>query len=178
MRMNRHYKWIPDWTEPTFFPNRIDDFIHEPTKGKYIFVGSMSDICYWELGWKEAMLELCEFHDQATFIFLTKDPRAYHGVSFPDNCILGLTVTGNDWGAESNKMIAFYRIDHSRKFVSVEPILGGSFEGFNLGTMERVIVGANSNRCADAPKKEWIDNIRMSVPYGKIFWKPSIKPYL
>ena len=169
-RMNTRFKWIPEWTEPQFFENRL----LEPSKVKKpstIFVGSVSDIAFWKKEWTEAVLTICQGCSQHTFMFLTKDPTIYEGYKFPDNCMLGVTLT--DRRLINFSIERFYDIPCKQKFISIEPILS-TFTYMKFRNIDLIIVGAMTGAGAKPPKKEWID----SIQHSNIHWKANIKKYL
>lgn len=161
------------FTDVVIHQDRLNDKF--PKKPSFIFVGSMTDICWWDNEGKKAVLNIVKRNPQHTFIFLTKNPGHAYNMVFPDNCILGVTVTGNDWGVELDRINSLYMMSHKRKFVSIEPLLGKDFEGFLLNEFDTVIVGAMTGRGAIKPKQSWIDEIKRRVPAGHLYWKNSIK---
>jgi len=72
---------------------------------------------------------MAEFKD-VTFYCLTKNPKRYLGLKFPDNVVLGATIESNinqTWISRapptSERLEAMARVEHKRKFISIEPIL-------------------------------------------------------
>jgi len=59
------------------------------------------------------------------------------------------------------------------KFISFEPLLG-DMSGLDLSGIDLVIVGADSTKGAEPPRKEWIESIK----HPNIFYKNNIKKYL
>lgn len=177
-KMNDRFKWIPDFTELKYYPERL----YEPAKIKKpskIFVGSMSDPCYWTSEWFYDITKVCEDNPQHTFMFLSKGSCPYWGRYFPNNVILGVTLTCENYHVD-NKIFTNYLSHHRRGFVSIEPLLGRllfSKLAFSNST-EKVIVGAMTGPGAIKPKSEWIQSIKDNVPEKKIFWKNNIKRYL
>jgi len=70
-RLNDRFGMIPDFSVPTFFPERLNDKF--PKKPSKIFVGSMTDICFWKREWMDEVLKVIRKQPQHTFMFLTKD---------------------------------------------------------------------------------------------------------
>lgn len=169
-KINDRFKYIPEWTEPQFYLERLKE--KAPKKPSKIFVGSMTDICYWKAEWKKRVILYCHQHPQHTFMFLTKDTTAYLNYDFPDNCWLGVTVTD----PISKAFVYYYKLimkKRNKKFVSVEPILW-SFSPSAFNDMDLVIVGAMTGPGAIKPEKEWIESIK----HKNIFYKDNIKKYL
>lgn len=74
-----------------------------PKKPQRIFVGSMSEIYYWEDEWVEKVLEKVKQYPQHIFQFLTKYPEIYKDWVWPKNCWLGVTITKNPKDRESGR---------------------------------------------------------------------------
>jgi protein gp37 len=144
----------------TFYPNRLlePNKIKKPSK---IFVGSMSDICYWQEWVLRDVIKVAIDNPQHIFMFLTKSPEIYESFHFPKNCYLGITWTGTETDWESK----MYNQNHgwvgkkNIKFISLEPILGDNFS-FLTSTFVRpdwIICGGLTPRSFH--KKEWIDRL-------------------
>ena len=136
-----------------------------PKKPQRIFVGSMSEIYYWEDRWLEKVLEKVKLYPQHIFQFLTRYPETYNKWPFPEipeNCWLGTTITKME-DLNNRGIYNFIRgYDNIRniRFVSFEPLL----ERIEIETDFKtnwVIIGAETgNRKGKIiPKKEWIENI-------------------
>lgn len=165
-RKNDRFKFIKDWTKPQFYENRLIEpsLIKRPS---VIFVVSMGDLFGEgvEIEWIYRVIEVCKNNPRHTFMFLTKNPVGYNGFSFPDNCMLGLTMTT----ANNDNMQSFVDYSHGRRFLSIEPLLG-SFSGFSFKGVELVIVGAMTGTKAVIPKMEWVNSIR----FENIFYKKNL----
>ena len=160
---------IPKWEEPVFFPGRLG----EPAKVKkpsIIFVGSMCDLFgdWVPNNWIIDTIKTCRENPQHTFMFLTKNPKRYAEFEFPDNCMLGATIT-----KPSNDKIGSLYGHSNQTFISIEPLLG-DFTGHEFTDIDLVIVGAMTGPGAIKPKKEWIDSIK----HHNIFYKENIKQYM
>ena len=161
-----------------FEPFFLESQFHKkfPKKPQRIFVGSMSEIYYWEKEWIEMVIEKVKQYPQHTFQFLTKDPEVYNEWVFPENCWLGVTVTKKDDIKKDS-------LDHlndshlfKKTFISFEPLLEEINPNDYIGfwDIDWVIIGAETgNRKGKIiPKKEWVENI---VNYCK---EASIPVYL
>jgi protein gp37 len=179
-RLNDRFKWVSDFTKITEIPHRLLN----PTIKKNpctIFVGSMSDVCYWPHGYIRTVLNVCRDCPQHTFMFLTKRPITYWLFDWPENCVLGLTITGERILYDQYMIISdLMSYDTTtpprslgRVFLSIEPLLGEIVSEIPE-SIEKVIVGAMTGPGAIVPKKEWIESIK----HSNIFWKPSIRKYL
>lgn len=172
-------KKVPDayakhFGEMQFFPERLGI----PKKSKVIkcvFVGSMTDICFWEKLWMRMVLNTVEFHPEIVFMFLTKDPSVYTHFNFPQNCWLGVTITGaEDFDKQFELSRSLQKNIPNKLFVSVEPLLGYILYDFRGRGIDLVIVGADSRKNGIAPKREWIE----SIQHPNIHYKKNIIKYL
>lgn len=125
-----------DFETPVFREDRIN----EPYKVGpcRIFVNQLSDIVGdWIPGeWVERVLSVCRDLPEHDFIIQTKLPEKFTKYRFPDNCILGVTIT---------KPEEWYRADimkkyKNRKMCSLEPIQG-DFTGKDFSQFEFVVIG-------------------------------------
>lgn len=167
--------------KPTFLDSQY--YKSFPKKPQRIFVGSMSEIYYWDKVWIQKVIDKIKEYPQHTFQFLTKYPEVYNKWPFPEipvNCWLGTTIT--KMGDLNNRGIYnFFRgYDSIRniRFVSFEPLLERIKIESDFKT-NWVIIGAESGnrRGKIIPKKEWIENI---VDYCRennipIYLKDSLK---
>ena len=165
-----------------FYPLTLSSVPKRSRVIKKVFVGSMSDICYWKPEWLVETLEFCEERPEMEFMFLTKDPGVYKKYYFPKNCWQGFTVIDqSDIDIISIKnpgYLSFIRGrsgEKNRKFLSIEPLINNVVLG-NLeeNLIDLVIVGADSSKNPVIPKKEWIDSIK----HPNIHYKKNIKKYL
>lgn len=137
---------VPTWIESNF-QKRL------PTKPKRIFVGSMSDIEYWQIGWMKKVLKKIKDYPQHIFLFLTKSPSVYKRFEFPKNCWFGLTVTGN---IDTHKIDKLRMVETTNlRFISIEPLL--SEINFNLLYADWIIVGGLTPK--PVHKEHWVELI-------------------
>lgn len=163
-----------------FHPDRLIEPIKVKKPSK-IFVGSMSDIEYWNINDIEEVLYIVNKCQQHTFMFLSKNPLSYTEPSrcfgWPNNTMQGLTVEipSNGIMIKMIHKINFF----PRPYLSIEPIAGGLYEPVPE-KMELVIVGAETGNRKDKiiPQQSWIESIRENCPAEKVFWKDNIKKYL
>lgn len=118
-QLNTLRRFIPVWHQPVFYPNRLLD-PHRRKKAAVIFVGSMSDICFWEPHWVRQVISACGLYNRHTYLFLTKDASVYKKYAFPDNCWLGATVTDNTY---LKNIIDIAKLPINNTFISFEPLL-------------------------------------------------------
>jgi len=152
-----------------------------PKKPQRIFVGSMSEIHYWEQRWMEVVLGRILSYPQHTFQFLTRHPEVYTNYSFPKNCWLGVTIVE---GIDSIEWMRFkMSYPDNLKFISLEPLIKQAIAKENskadLRGIDWVILGAETGkrRGKIIPKKEWIENIIDYCRKDKIpvYLKDSLK---
>ena len=162
---------------PTFLNSQFDKKF--PKKPQRIFVGSMSEIYYWETEWREKVREKIKQYPQHIFQFLTKFRVVYNAWSFPENCWLGITATRED---DLKLGLPFLMVTDKRiQFLSIEPIL----EKINpklfdeITRIDWIIIGAETGNRKDRviPKREWIDDIVLYCKdkYIPIYLKDSLK---
>ena len=141
---------------PTFLHSNFNEkFPQEPAR---IFVGSMSEIGFWEIEWTQKILKKIEDTLQHTFIFLTKFPRVYERYHFPQNCWLGTTIT---YGERRDIILKRLKVPNL-KFISFEPLLSqiNIEDFFDDETLfpDWIIIGAQTNPWRP-PRLEWIESI-------------------
>lgn len=171
----RHPTWV--WTgdhleglrdfKPTFLYSQYCKKF--PKKPQRIFVGSMSEIYYWDEEWIEMVIEKVKKYPQHTFQFLTKYPEVYDKYIFPKNCWLGVTITKEK---DFERGIPYLFITSCNiTFVSVEPILGPiNPKPFKNANIDWVIIGAETgNRKGKViPKLDWVLEIVRYCEHNKI----------
>lgn len=176
-KLQNFKQYAKSFNEIQFLPERLEKPC-TTKKPSTIFVGSMSDPEYWDQDNFEDIINVCKNHPQHTFMFLTKNWGAYCNFSFPNNVVLGITLTFECVIDCSQQMYGFKDIKKHRKFISIEPLLGCVKQNNNIYDYEQIIVGPMTGKNSIAPKKEWIDSIKKNIPEDKIFWKNNIKKYL
>ncbi len=173
--MNERFKFIPDFSKPQFFPERLS----EPSKLKKpskIFVCSMGEIFDINFRIIIQIIEIMKICPQHTFMILTQKPDCYPLHKFPDNVWLGLTLANEYEVLNARHYSDFLRytgLSNNKRFVSIEPIRD-TFNNINLSAMDLVIVGAMTGPKAKPTYKSWIE----SVKHNNIFYKESAKRIL
>jgi len=152
-----------------FRPIMLFSHLHQklPKKPQKIFVGSMSEIHYWEINWVMAVIQKAKEYPQHTFQFLTKFPDVYFEYTFPKNCWLGVTISEKPKYRKDQHMEEYYVFVRSNpgniKFVCFEPLLERIDPSYynNLKGIDWVIVGAETgNRKGKIiPEKSWVKDI-------------------
>ena len=138
-----------------YWPRTFDTVPRKPKKPIKIWIGSVSEIAYWEDSFLEKTIDFCADHSNIDFMFLTKDPHVYLRHTFPLNCQLGLTITNSDDFKHYNDFINLHLRNYT--FLSIEPLLG-FIGGIISRQIDLVIVGMQT-KPALMPKREWIESI-------------------
>ena len=156
--------------EQRFNPRFYDERLAEPTKIKKpsrIFVCSMGDLLGEWVDSKliEQVINITRLAPQHTYLFLTKNPQRYSDFSFPDNCWLGTTITGQ-WNEETEFGWRRQKLSNKGKnhlFISFEPLMEdyAPYLGICLEQISLFIIGAMTGPEAKyhQPKKEWVENL-------------------
>ena len=154
----------------TFLKSHFDKKF--PKKPQRIFVGSMSEIYYWDEVWIEKVIEKVKQYPQHTFQFLTKDSYTYHNYRFyyfPKNCWLGVTITKEK--DLKNISHRFIYSNNNITYLSIEPILEYIKPSLiNTLNIDWVIIGAETgNRKGKViPNLDWVLEIVRYCEHHKI----------
>lgn len=154
--------------KPTFLYSQIGKKL--PKKPQRIFVGSMSEIYYWEKFWIEGVIKKIKLYPQHIFQFLTKHPAVYERYIFPRNCWLGVTIT-RDIELNDVSFLQFaYRDSNNIKYISFEPLLNRMVFLSVLNYFDWVIIGAETgNRKGKViPNLDWVLEIAGYCKHHKI----------
>lgn len=161
--------------KPTFLHSQFKRKF--PKKPQRIFVGSMSEIYYWEDEWLEKVLEKVKLYPQHIFQFLTKFPDIYLKYAFPKNCWLGITIVEGIDNIEYQK----FKISNpdNLKFICFEPLFKKI--SVNLDGIDWIILGAETGnrRGKVIPIREWFEEIayRRSIDRPSIYVKDNLTKY-
>lgn len=163
----RGSKAFPNGFEPTWHPERLD----EPVRAKKpmrIFVGSMTDMMglWWKRMQIESVIKMCRATPRHLYLWLTKNPLRYKEFSWPDNVMLGVTITGDDEPnrkrllefIEGANLVNIRQHKKIKCFVSLEPMLGPAPEKLLYYT-DWLIIGALTGDNPKQPEKKWVDDV-------------------
>lgn len=171
-RMNNRFHYIPDFSKPQFFPERLKQLAEK--KPQIIFMDSMSDIADWEDEWAYRTADAIHDNPQHKYIFLTKRPEI-GTLLVGNNLWNGVTVTRQN---ELIRIPQLFEFIDNRAFVSIEPILGPIDLRVLIQKPQWVIIGAETGNRKDKviPKREWIESIvsECRVAGIPIFMKGSL----
>ena len=133
-KMNNRFKWIPDFSKPQFFPERLEQL--KSKKSNNIFMDSMSDIEYWKDEWIEEIFTACHNAPQHNYLFLTKNAEGYENAienyacedrgsqdsfEFFKNFWFGVSITNQN---DVHKAVELQKLDEGHRFLSIEPLHG------------------------------------------------------
>jgi protein gp37 len=149
----KRFKPTPIWSQILKF--------NPPKKPCKIFVGSMSDIAFWDSSCIKALAEAATKLPQHTFQILTKNPqhRLYTTLDkvMSENVWFGVTITQQK---ELHKLNEFKRVWHTRiKYISFEPLLEDIELNIDPALINWIIVGSMSGRKRQPAKIEGIEKI-------------------
>lgn len=193
-RMNKRFKWVDDWNEPQFFPERLKAFGSKTPKS--VFVNSMSDIAYWTRKQVLTLFYAMTENPKHRYIALTKDyekwckvrDEAVSGTTadfsiLNDIFFVGRTIDRNDRIPDDFITADFINIEPIEEEIETERLVGcieyDGGSGLELPMGRAIIVGAETgNRKGKvAPQKHWIDKLvkfadEWNIP---IFMKESLR---
>ena len=163
-KINDRFKFVENWNEPKFFPERLKEF--KSKKPKSVFIDSMSDIGCWDDEWLAQVLSVIADNPQHNYIALTKtdSTKVYlkivkYEIDNGDkklNFYLGKSVTNQE---QYDKLLDK---DELADFLSIEPLHSHIDFGKRIPKcVKTVIIGAETgNRKGKiVPEKQWVQDI-------------------
>ena len=139
--------------DPTFYLHRIRE-PYKVVEPALIFVSDTGDLFgkWVPRRWIKQVLQVAKDCGQHTFLFLTKNPAGYRGLSFTDNCWIGTSVSSD---RDQRRVDILRGIDATIRYLSIEPLLGPV--SFPLDGIHWVIVGAKTGGSGvPAPQRSWV----------------------
>jgi len=188
-------RFFPTGFTPTLYPNRLlapskmeipEDREHESGINN-VFVCSMADLFgdWVPQEWIDQVLDAVRNAPEWNFIFLTKNPKRYIGIEWPENAWVGTTVDTQE--RVEAAVDAFSQIEANVKFLSCEPLKEHlqfnseeyDIEGEWLSVFNWVIIGGQSGSSgeeADQPEWEWVESLHNQARNAgcAIYWKPNL----
>ena len=188
-------RFSPTKFAPTLYPDRLtaSDRTKIPENRKdeeginTVFVCSMADLFgdWVPQEWIDQVLDAVRNAPEWNFIFLTKNPKRYIGIEWPENAWVGTTVDTQE--RVEAAVDAFSQIEANVKFLSCEPLkehLQFNSEEYNikgewLSVFNWVIIGGQSETSgmsADQPEWEWVESLHNQARNAgcAIYWKPNL----
>ena len=132
-RLQPQAKKYRDGFIPAFHP---DELSRRFKPGDFVFVSDMGDIAFARLEQRRAIVRRVSEFPETCFLFQSKDPGIFEGPTFSNlpNAYLGTTLeTNRDYGltralSPLNRYLVMRRLDHARKFISIEPVMDFELE--------------------------------------------------
>jgi protein gp37 len=147
--------------------------------GDAVFVCSMGDLfgCWVPNDWIWQVMRQVENNPQWTFLFLTKNPRRYESVQFPENAWIGATVDRQNRVELTEKALA--NAYAPVRFVSCEPLLE-EITFSDMSMIDWLIIGAQSRTSGAAefqPEWSWVWSLLRQAHEAKtpVYWKDNLK---
>ncbi len=156
--------------KPTFLWGNFRNYKF-PKKPSKIFIGSMSDIAFWEPEWIVMIADVIKYYPQHTFQLLTKFPNRYFKIyeMFPKNVLFGITISDSKQVA---KVYDFYDTKAAleyqsnmylfKTFISFEPLLLDNILPqceSNIRDSDWIIIGTMSGKKRIPAKIEVVKHI-------------------
>lgn len=152
---------FPGTMKPAFHSKRLSQPLGVK-KPSLVFTGSSGDMWgdWVDSEWIDDVLDVCSaLAPHHTYQFLTKNPHRYGQFAIPKNCWVGTTVDGTERTKNNIDDLVIATNGHCNivRFISFEPLLSKVCP--DLYGIRWVIIGANSNKGAARPPKQWADII-------------------
>ena len=153
--------------EPHFHGMRLYNPAPKTKEGQFVFFPKGGDVSFCFAPDFLEMLKFCETNPQTTFLIQSKNPDYFWNFRYPQNVILGITLetdldefdTPSKYHhyreislatAPMKRAIDFLNVNHSRKEVTIEPILKFSNNLINwlqFCKPEFIYVGYDTKKC-------------------------------
>mgnify|MGYP001588329511 FL=1 len=166
---------------PGFRPALHISHLNDPLARKKparIGVSFMGDFCGPQVHrhWQAQVLEVVRRCPQHQFVFLTKEGFQLQYFKWPDNCWVGVSITGALPEVDRHNLAALKQVQAPVRWVSFEPLLGPG-EG-DLAGIQWVVIGSQSGPHARQPHLEWVGDImeqagRRGIP---LWMKRNLSP--
>ena len=136
-------------------------------EGEFIFFPSSGDVAFCNFTEMIKAIEFMRKWNDRTFLMQTKNSGSFLACSYPENCVLGITMETDQFEFKSpskyklyseisKAVLPFWRykgmlaVEHKRKFVTIEPILQHTSDFADLIeeiNPEFVYVGYDNHNC-------------------------------
>lgn len=181
-KINDRFKFVENWNEPKFFPERLKEF--KSKKPKSVFIDSMSDIGCWDDEWLAQVLSIIADNPQHYYLALTKtNARKIWSKTVRYEMLNQKAVSHFYLGKSVTNQSQFDTLITNGEivdFLSVEPLHSPIDFGKNLPKYARtVIIGAETgNRKGKiVPEKQWVQDIVSQCDKAgvAVFMKESLR---
>ena len=179
-------RFSPDGFEPTFHANRLEAPVNtnipESRKDEpgihNVFTVSMGDLFgkWVPQKWIDDVLKVVGENPQWQFLFLTKNPKRYEEIIFPNNAWVGVTA---DTQKRMDEAVDILRgIEAKIKFISSEPLLERIETEFR--GIDWLIIGSQSKSTelpAFQPEWSWVTGLMDAATKANIpvYCKPNLQ---
>lgn len=107
--------------------------------------------------WQLQVLEVVRRCPQHTFVFLTKNGEGLKYLQWPDNCWVGVSITGALPEVDRRNLKALKQVEARVRWVSIEPLLAPVEP--DLQGIQWVVVGAQTGAHPRDPASPWVGSI-------------------
>jgi protein gp37 len=111
--------------------------------------------------WINRVMEAIRESPQWTYIFLTKNPKRYLSLDFPDNAWIGATADTQERADAALEVFVFNYQNDITTFISCEPLLE-PIQMKYMGAIDWLIIGGQSKSSgspAFQPEWKWVENL-------------------
>jgi len=118
--------------KPHQHPKRLTESLPATKPGEFIFTCANGDVVFCDTWYLKRIIDRIRSEPSKTFLLQSKCPETFGRVEYPENLILGTTIETNrdhlamavaGAPAPSLRFAAFKKIRHTRKMVTVEPVM-------------------------------------------------------
>ena len=118
--------------KPHFHPERLGRSLPRTEGDNFIFCSDMGDVAFCKPEWMQRILERIRQLPDRAFLIQSKNPSVFNNYRFPGNVLLGTTLETNrddlyrgisKAPLPSQRFEAMLKLQHSRKIVTIEPVL-------------------------------------------------------
>jgi len=137
--------------EPKFHPERLYGplYLQKPSIIGVVYSGDMWGKWVFS-NWIRQVLIVCQRASWHRFLFLTKNPSRYGEFKIPLNCWCGTSITGQN----QKRIDVLMYSTKGRKFVSLEPYVGGIPVTVPVSINWLIVGGLTGKGARKPPKKD------------------------
>ena len=136
------YRYTPHTHE-----KRLKAYLPKTNEGEFIFTCASGDVSFCSTPFLKKIVKRIKEQPNKTFLLQSKNPKTFNRVDIPENVILGTTLETNRDALykgvskapkPSQRQSDLAKVNHSKKMVTIEPILD-----FDLDVMVRWVKEIN-----------------------------------